>query len=102
MANDVGCLRRTGCFFTCAPTTDCLSTTPKKYKRRKSPGDACVICLREMKNDNMTYLRCGHAMHDDCFKECKQYTKNCPMCRQQIHDDGKKYSSLYKDGRYLI
>lgn len=57
-----------------------------EYTQRfnSSPGDACVICLREMKNDNMTYLRCGHAMHDDCFKECKQYTKNCPMCRQQM------------------
>ncbi|XP_018793109.1 PREDICTED: RING-H2 finger protein ATL5-like [Bactrocera latifrons] len=45
-----------------------------------SPGDACAICLKKLENENMTYLRCGHALHENCFKQCKLYTENCPLC----------------------
>ncbi|XP_039970696.1 uncharacterized protein LOC126751518 [Bactrocera neohumeralis] len=49
-----------------------------------SPGDACAICLLELENDNMTYLRCGHALHDSCIKQCKQHTEYCPLCRERM------------------
>ncbi|XP_011185531.1 uncharacterized protein LOC105214049 [Zeugodacus cucurbitae] len=62
-------------------TSDQSAYTPRF---NSSPGDACVICLLDMQNDNMTYLRCGHAMHDKCFTECKRHTKNCPVCRERM------------------
>ncbi|XP_053969452.1 uncharacterized protein LOC128871608 [Anastrepha ludens] len=60
------------------------SDSSYKQKFNSAPGDACIICLEEMQNENMTYLRCGHALHDKCFGKCKLYTDLCPFCRQSM------------------
>ncbi|XP_018793108.1 PREDICTED: E3 ubiquitin-protein ligase RNF13-like [Bactrocera latifrons] len=49
-----------------------------------SPGDDCVICLMELENENMTYLPCGHALHDNCIEQYKRHKKNCPICREPM------------------
>ncbi|CAD6996175.1 unnamed protein product [Ceratitis capitata] len=49
-----------------------------------TPGDSCVICLDEMTNSTMAYLRCGHALHDKCLEIFKSYQQTCPICSQRI------------------
>ncbi|XP_017473390.1 PREDICTED: E3 ubiquitin-protein ligase TTC3-like isoform X2 [Rhagoletis zephyria] len=48
------------------------------------PGDVCVICVKVMQIDNMTKLRCGHALHDACYNKCRCHSNNCPVCGEHM------------------
>ncbi|KAM7359300.1 uncharacterized protein ACRADG_004990 [Cochliomyia hominivorax] len=47
------------------------------------PADDCPLCLSPMTN-NMVYLNCGHAFHQQCLKKLRKHQDNCPLCRTKI------------------
>ncbi|XP_036330646.1 E3 ubiquitin-protein ligase TTC3-like isoform X1 [Rhagoletis pomonella] len=66
--------------FITEPSAD---NSPKKRFQSK-PGDVCVICVKVMQIDNMTKLRCGHALHDACYNKCRCHSNNCPVCGEHM------------------
>lgn len=60
------------------------------------PDNACIVCLEEMRKNDMTkLLTCGHLFHSACITEWLVCHKAvCPLCRYD-------YSTLHKDQKDL-
>lgn len=51
----------------------------------RTPDEICVICLANMTNNEMKYLNCGHAFHEECLRQLRRHRDNkCPTCRSTI------------------
>ncbi|KAH8392637.1 hypothetical protein KR200_004433 [Drosophila serrata] len=49
------------------------------------PGDNCPICLDPLDRNDMVFLRCNHAMHQDCYEQLiKSGAKFCSLCRKEL------------------
>ena len=45
----------------------------------------CVICLEDIKNDELVALKCAHMFHIDCvIMLIQKRTRKCPICRERI------------------
>ena len=46
------------------------------------------MCLRDMHSsqDPLTFIRCGHMMHESCFASFSLTNVACPICRKSIVD----------------
>ncbi|XP_037935578.1 uncharacterized protein LOC119669662 [Teleopsis dalmanni] len=52
---------------------------------RAKPGDRCSICLEPMADLQMSHLKCGHALHSNCLRECRRHgTNKCPSCNKAM------------------
>ncbi|XP_062124587.1 uncharacterized protein LOC133837742 [Drosophila sulfurigaster albostrigata] len=47
-------------------------------------GDKCTLCLKEMTNETMRTMNCGHALHNSCFDEYRELRRFCPYCEQFV------------------
>ena len=52
----------------------------------------CSICLNDMRNKKVKYLRCGHFFHIACINKWLNSKHCCPICRTTIEKKGKKKS----------
>ncbi|KAH8241301.1 hypothetical protein KR032_007703 [Drosophila birchii] len=49
------------------------------------PGDNCTICLDPLKKTDMVFLRCCHAMHQNCYEQfIDSGAKFCSLCREKL------------------
>ena len=44
----------------------------------------CVICLNNIKLDNLYIANCGHVYHRCCISKWFKYSNACPTCRFNI------------------
>ena len=69
----------------------CLDITMKdnhKCVKDKLKQD-CAVCMENMHNSTLKIdiLKCGHAMHSNCFKQYWQSNQiACPLCKKSIID----------------
>ena len=60
-----------------------LNITQYLYNYNPSPNEDCMVCYNS--NDSWCKLKCGHAYHVDCIKQCLNDKSNkCPYCKQSI------------------
>ena len=47
--------------------------------------DSCAICYDTMdeSQQDIQQLTCNHKLHSVCWQEAMQYSRRCPLCRQQ-------------------
>lgn len=43
--------------------------------------EICGICL-DLLDKNDKILKCGHILHNDCYREWKKYKNKCPYCNK--------------------
>lgn len=63
----------------------------KIYKTHKCMPDRlsgmCTICMDSLKNgDSVFLMRCGHAMHNQCYDAHIKNSYKCPECSKTIKD----------------
>ena len=48
----------------------------------------CAVCMTSMQNSrvDISFMRCGHAMHLNCLKEYCKTSIACPFCRKSLCD----------------
>ncbi|EFA83133.1 hypothetical protein PPL_03923 [Heterostelium album PN500] len=78
-------------FKHCFKCNGCLSASGfEKHKCLENKFENCPICLEDMfsSRDPPVTLKCGHALHESCYKSLLQSTQsNCPICKKLIYDD---------------
>jgi hypothetical protein len=57
-----------------------IKSKVEKAKKKQ----VCHVCLMEIADGIDTAISCpnGHLLHDDCFEEWIDYSKNCPKCQK--------------------
>ncbi|XP_034114982.1 uncharacterized protein LOC117575014 [Drosophila albomicans] len=49
------------------------------------PGDKCRICLQVMTRETMSFMNCGHAVHNgDCFEAYRRTRRDCSYCGKYV------------------
>lgn len=68
-------------------THPCLSNALKRD---------CPVCQEYMGDSTkqVIYMRCGHAMHAECFSEYTQRNYVCPLCSKSLTDMTSWYAAL--------
>jgi RING finger/CHY zinc finger protein 1 len=59
----------------------------------------CPVCMYDMfsSRDTAAFLKCGHAMHNKCFKQyIKSNNTTCPFCSKSFIDDAE-YSKVVEE-----
>ena len=48
----------------------------------------CPVCLEDMQTarQGVSLLRCGHAMHRNCFMQYMETQIGCPLCKKSMVD----------------
>ena len=45
----------------------------------------CVVCMEDIKPENLVALACGHIYHTNCvIRLVETRTRKCPLCRIRI------------------
>jgi len=58
-------------------------TTSSFKNKKKDNFDECVICLEEMKEDDLvTIIYCSHIFHKYCIDLWIEKKRFCPLCDQ--------------------
>uniref|UniRef100_A0A6P4E3D1 Uncharacterized protein LOC108038632 n=1 Tax=Drosophila rhopaloa TaxID=1041015 RepID=A0A6P4E3D1_DRORH len=52
--------------------------------RRSVPGDKCIVCLMDMKQGDMHFLNCYHALDNACFGMYRDISRYCPICWEPL------------------
>lgn len=83
-------------FFHCMKCNQCMSM---KYQEghacvENSMESDCPVCFQYMFTSTrpVKYLRCGHLMHVNCFKQYQRTNVRCPLCSKSLAE----MTSLYK------
>jgi len=73
---------------------------PEYYSK---PIDKCVICLENIKRNELFTSECYHQFHIKCIKEIQNSTNKCPICRLDLSLDVDdiiiKIKELYKKNK---
>lgn len=56
----------------------------------------CPVCLVYMatSTDQVLFMRCGHAIHAECFEKYTKVKYNCPICCKALTDMSAWYKAL--------
>jgi len=66
-----------------------FSVFKKDHRHHTDENNSCVICLNDYEDHEIiTLLPCGHFFHQQCIILWLKDHNSCPMCRQDIPDDG--------------
>jgi uncharacterized CHY-type Zn-finger protein len=79
--------------FHCNNCNLCIKNTAKDRHKCNltNKDDDCSICLEKLfpktnnKNNQITFLNCGHILHFNCYHKMISLNKiNCPLCRKKF------------------
>ena len=72
---------------TCQACFDLSSKENHKCVKARLKQD-CTICMMDMQNSikEISFMRCGHAIHSSCFKEYCKSSIACPLCKKSLCD----------------
>lgn len=80
-------------FHHCMKCNRCMSTSLRHHKCVEEA--VCMICLGDLQlQPNYYSKRCGHVMHQECFKTHLQYDYRCPNCRCSLVDMDQTWNKL--------
>lgn len=76
----------------CIPL-DAKTTHPCREGASKAD---CPICLSSLGSDprQVLYMRCGHAIHEECFQKYTETSYRCPICAKTLTDMTSWYEAI--------
>ena len=76
---------------TASTSKDTCAAKKNSKTRHKHSKSLCAICLEPVDDSTKTKAQplvvrtnCQHEFHLNCLKENRKFSRNCPMCRQQL------------------
>eukprot|EP00250_Pteridium_aquilinum_P003830 c14107_g1_i1 orf=695-1594(-) len=89
-------------FFHCNRCGCCYTTLLQNKHScvENSMQHNCAVCFEYLFDSlkEISVLRCGHTMHDECLKEMKSHSQyTCPMCSKSICDMSKCWEQLDRE-----
>lgn len=72
------------------PSVMCKTLNREIIQLKCTNDCECSICLNDMKNKKVKYLRCGHFFHIACINKWLNSKHCCPICRTTIENETKK------------
>lgn len=85
-------------FFHCKTCVVCMSITAESTHRciEQSTKCDCPICGEYLftSSKSVVFMRCGHAIHERCFKELCRSSYKCPMCSKSITNMESQFRNL--------
>lgn len=61
-------------------------------------GRLCSVCMDSLKNgENLFLVKCGHALHQDCYNSLIETSYKCPTCFKTIKDTKQQFLFLDYD-----
>ena len=59
-------------------------------KRPYAASEDCIICLKELGDEPVRVLDCGHAhFHEECVNMWLEITPSCPTCKRVVPAAGE-------------
>jgi hypothetical protein len=82
--------------------SECLQQV--ESEKMEDESDVCCICLDNMAGDIHLYIRCGHRIHEECYKELSISNKLnfCPLCRVREPHQTETIVETLGDGNVQI
>lgn len=85
-------------FFHCKTCVVCMSIAAESTHRciEKSTKCDCPICGEYLFTSSKTvvFMRCGHAIHDNCFHQLCRSTYKCPICSKSVTNMESQFRNL--------
>lgn len=85
-------------FFHCKTCAACISIQAESDHRciERSTKCDCPICGEYMftSSQPVTFMRCGHSIHDTCFMEWCNTSYKCPICSKSIANMESQFRRL--------
>ena len=85
-------------FFHCKKCAACMSIDAESTHRciEKSTKCDCPICGEYLFTSSkaVAFMRCGHSIHDECFKEWCNNSYKCPICSKSIANMESQFRRL--------
>lgn len=85
-------------FFHCNTCAACMSIEAESTHKciERSTQSDCPICSEYLFTSNLpvAFMRCGHAIHNDCFKSLCNSTYKCPICSKSIANMESQFRRL--------
>ena len=85
-------------FFHCKTCVVCMSIAAESTHRciEQSTKCDCPICGEYLFTSSKTvvFMRCGHAIHDNCFHQLCRSSYKCPMCSKSVTNMESQFRNL--------
>jgi uncharacterized CHY-type Zn-finger protein len=85
-------------FFHCKTCVVCMSIAAESTHRciEQSTKCDCPICGEYLFTSSKTvvFMRCGHAIHDNCFHQLCRSTYKCPICSKSVTNMESQFRNL--------
>ena len=85
-------------FFHCKTCVVCMSIAAESTHRciEQSTKCDCPICGEYLFTSSRTvvFMRCGHAIHDNCFQQLCRSSYKCPICSKSITNMESQFRNL--------
>ena len=85
-------------FFHCTTCSVCMTIGVEASHRciERSTKCDCPICGEYLFTSALTvvFMKCGHSIHEECFKELCKASYKCPMCSKSIANMETQFRSL--------
>ena len=85
-------------FFHCKTCVVCMSIAAESTHRciEQSTKCDCPICGEYLFTSSKTvvFMRCGHAIHDNCFQQLCRSSYKCPICSKSITNMESQFRNL--------
>jgi hypothetical protein len=85
-------------FFHCKTCVVCMSIAAESTHRciEQSTKCDCPICGEYLFTSSKTvvFMRCGHAIHDNCFQQLCRSSYKCPICSKSVTNMESQFRSL--------
>jgi len=85
-------------FFHCKTCVVCMSIAAESTHRciEQSTKCDCPICGEYLFTSSKTvvFMRCGHAIHDNCFQQLCKSSYKCPICSKSVTNMESQFRSL--------
>ena len=85
-------------FFHCKTCVVCMSIAAEATHRciEQSTKCDCPICGQYLFTSakSVVFMRCGHAIHEECFKALCKSSYKCPMCSKSVTNMESQFRNL--------
>lgn len=66
------------------PGIACIDMQREMIQLKYTEKLNCSVCLKNMFQKKVKFLRCGHVFHCNCVNSWLDVKRTCPLCRKEI------------------